>query len=141
MSDSDERDRIRAQKQEQLEEQMNKTGDSDGEIPTDPIYVDGGEHFSEIIDQYQTVLVDFYADWCGPCKMMEPAIEAIAANTEAVVAKVDVDQQQHSELSSQHQVGGVPTMVLYVDGEVVEHTVGARGQDALEQMIAKNTGN
>jgi len=67
------------------------------------------------------VLVDFYADWRGPCEAMEPTIEAIAAETEAVVAKVDIGT--HRGPAASVNVRGVPTLVLHADGEPVERRV------------------
>ncbi|TQR21944.1 hypothetical protein C9J85_19490 [Haloferax sp. wsp5] len=71
------------------------------------------------------VLVDFYADWCGPCKQLEPAVERIAAGTAATVAKVDIDANQ--QLAAKYGVRSVPTLLLFVDGEPVERLVGCTG--------------
>jgi thioredoxin 1 len=111
------------------------TGDADG-TPTDPIHVDGPAHLEELTGRYDVVLTDFYADWCGPCKMLEPIVADLAAETDAVVAKVDVDTQQ--ALAGQYNVRGVPTMVLFADGDPVEQIVGVREKQQLAQLIDRH---
>lgn len=105
--------------------------------PADPIQLGNPDEFDEVVDSYDVVLVDFYADWCGPCKMMEPAIEALAEESDAAVLKVDVDQFQG--LAGQYQVQGIPTMLLFADGEIAERMVGAQTGDSLSQTVAGYT--
>gem|GEM_PF-256861 len=76
--------------------------------PAEPIQLGNPDEFDDVVDNYDVVLVDFYADWCGPCKMMEPTIGALAADTDAAVLKVDVDQFQ--ALAGQYEVQGIPTL-------------------------------
>jgi len=105
--------------------------------PSEYIELDSEERFEEIIDTYDVVLVDFYADWCGPCKMMEPTIESIATGTAAAVLKVNVDHFQG--LASRFGVRGIPTVLLFADGEQVERAVGVQSEDDLSSMIAEYT--
>ena len=142
MSDSidDERQRIREQKKRELQQRL-ENGDTPGDgdassstdVPTEPIEIDGAGHLESVVDSYPVVLVDCYADWCGPCQMLEPTIDALAAETDAAVAKVDVDANQ--PLAQQLGARGVPTLVLYADGEPVERTTGVQPRGALEQWI------
>jgi len=132
MSDSeDELEAIRERKRERLLEQRGEGGNETA--PDEPIHVDGESHLQEILDAHETVLVDCYADWCGPCQMMEPTIEALAAETDAAVAKVDVDANQR--LAQQLGAQGVPTFVAYSDGEAVERLVGAQDRATLETLL------
>jgi thioredoxin 1 len=135
-SDTDERERIRQRKAEALRDRLGEGVDdspASGESsPTEPVHVSGPDHFAELIDD-GVVLVDFYADWCGPCKMLEPIVERIAAGTAATVAKVDVDSQQG--LASQYRVQGVPTLYLFANGEPVERLVGARDESTLRSLV------
>jgi thioredoxin 1 len=101
--------------------------------PTEPQYVESADDFSQKVQENEIVFVDFYADWCGPCKMLEPIVEDLAADTPASVLKVDVDQ--HQQLASQYQVRGVPTTVLFVDGDVEEIMVGVRGKEQYVSLI------
>lgn len=105
--------------------------------PAEPIHLTDADEYADIVSRYETILVDFYADWCGPCQMMEPAIEALAEDTAAAVLKVDVDQFQ--ALASQHDVQGIPTLLVYTDGEQAERMVGAQTGDALEDTITEYT--
>ena len=103
------------------------------EAPTEPVDVSGPEALQTLVDDHDVVLVDCYADWCGPCQMMEPTVEALASETDAVVAKVDVDANQG--LAQQLGARGVPTFVLYADGQPVDRFVGAQDRTTLEGAI------
>jgi len=83
------------------------------------------------------VMVDFWAPWCGPCRMVGPFVEQIAEeyNGKAVVAKVDVDEQP--ALAARFQVMTIPTIMVFKNGEVIERTVGAKPKQALAQMLDK----
>ncbi|MFB6092583.1 MAG: thioredoxin [Haloquadratum sp.] len=132
----DELDEIRAKKREELAAQLEDGPDAeaDGEAaPSEPVYVDGTSDLQDKIATYDVVLVDFYADWCGPCKMLEPTVESLAQSTDAAVAKVDIDQNQ--QLAQQYQVRGVPTLMLFSDGEAVEQVVGVRDESTLRSLI------
>lgn len=80
----------------------------------------------KVLKAAQPVLVDFWAPWCGPCKMVAPELEAVAADYDgkAVVAKVNVDEQP--ELAGQFKVMGIPTMVVFKNGAEVNRIVGFR---------------
>ena len=105
--------------------------------PAEPIQLGNPDEFDDVVNDYDVVLVDFYADWCGPCKMMEPAIEALAEESDAAVLKVDVDQFQ--SLAGQYQVQGIPTMLVFADGEIAERMVGAQTGDSLSQTVTSYT--
>ncbi|MEF8806456.1 thioredoxin [Natronomonas sp.] len=107
------------------------------EAPTEPIHIDGQSHLEEVIDDYDVVLTDFYADWCGPCKMIEPTVKTLAAETDAAVAKVDVDANQ--QLAAAFGVQGVPTLILFAGGEQAESIVGLQGEDQLRSLIQQYT--
>jgi len=139
-SPSDELERIREQKRNELleaEENSGEDGDEigvgDEEPPEVPIEIGSRGEFEHVVGTYDVVLVDCYAEWCGPCKQMEPAIEAVAAETDVAVAKVDVDVNQ--ALAGELGVRGVPTVVLFVDGEQAERLVGAQDRATLERLV------
>jgi thioredoxin 1 len=140
MSDSeqDELASIKERKRERLKERHSE-GTAEHErrerstAPAAPIQIEGEQHLQEVLNSHEAVLVDCYADWCGPCQMMEPTIEALAAETDAAVAKVDVDA--HQRLAQQLGAQGVPTFVLYSGGELVERLVGAQDRGTLEALL------
>lgn len=99
----------------------------------EPVHIEGIEHLNSVVAENDVVLTDFYADWCGPCKMIEPILEDLAAETDAVIAKVDVDA--HQPLAAEYGVRGVPTLVLFADGEQVEQQTGALPEDRLRDLI------
>ena len=91
------------------------------------------ENFAEAVKSGRA-LVDFYADWCGPCRMMAPIPEAVAAEKEdLLVAKVNVDE--NAELASRYGVMSIPTLVVLEDGEEIKRIVGARPKEALLSEI------
>jgi thioredoxin 1 len=104
--------------------------------PGEPVHVGSVEEFSTLTTEYDVVLVDFYADWCGPCTMLEPTIAAIAEKTDAAVAKVDIDE--HQGLAAQYGVRGVPTLLLFADGEQVEQVVGVQDEAKLTSLVERH---
>lgn len=105
--------------------------------PDKPIHIDGKTELDDLVADSDVVLTDFYADWCGPCQMLEPVVEALAADTDAAVAKIDVDANQ--QLASAYGVRGVPTLVLFADGEQVEEVVGVQSEEQLRSLIESHT--
>jgi len=100
---------------------------------TEPIHVEDEAHLDELVADNAIVLVDYYADWCGPCKMLEPTVEEIAEETDAAVAKVDIDELQ--ELAQNRGIRSVPTLEFYADGEQAERLVGVQDKADLIGII------
>ena len=89
---------------------------------------------SEVLKSEKPVLVDFFATWCGPCRMVGPIVDEIAEENEhIVVGKVDVDAQM--ELASQFQVYSIPTLVVFKDGKVVKQATGAKSKTQILEML------
>jgi thioredoxin 1 len=101
-----------------------------------PVHVESEDHLNELVADNDVVLVDFYADWCGPCKMMEPTLEEVAAETDAVVAKVDIDELQ--EFAKAQGIRSVPTLKFFADGEEAKSVIGVQDKadlvDVIEQL-------
>ena len=89
----------------------------------------------EILKESKTVLLDFWATWCTPCKMISPIIDEIASeNTDIKVGKVNIDEQP--ELASAFGVMSIPTLVVMKDGKIVKSIVGARPKASILGMLA-----
>lgn len=90
---------------------------------------------AEVLKAEGLALVDFYADWCGPCKMMAPIIDALASEYEGSVkiGKLDVDAS--SSTTAKYRVMSIPTLLFFKNGEVVETIVGAVSKDELVEKI------
>ncbi len=130
---------IRQQKMEQLRNRAGDGGEA-GDVltsPTEPVHVDGRTDLEGIVADHDVVLVDFYADWCGPCQLLEPVVEQVAAETDGTVAKVDIDADQ--ELAAEYGVRGVPTLLLFADGEPVERLVGMQEEARLRSLVEGHT--
>lgn len=139
MSDADEIAAIREQRRRELENGTASAGESDEAqvAPSEPIHIRDGDHFQEVTASYDVVLVDYHADWCGPCQMLEPIVAEIARETEAAVAKVDIDA--HQDLAMDAQVRGVPTLFLYADNDPVKRLVGLQDAGTLRGLVEQYT--
>ena len=95
------------------------------------------ENFQEAISSGLT-LVDYFAEWCGPCRMLAPVLEEVAENMKGklVVAKLDIDSAQKT--TQTFEVTSVPTLILFKDGKEVERIVGLRDAEALEELANKH---
>lgn len=93
------------------------------------------DNFDSEIAQGVT-LVDFYADWCGPCRMMEPIIEELATELEgsAKIGKLDIEASQKT--TSVYNVTSIPTMILFKNGSEVKRIVGVKDKDSLKEIIS-----
>ena len=89
---------------------------------------------SEVINSDKPVLVDFWAGWCGPCRMVAPILDEIAKeNPDIKVAKVNVDEQQ--ELAAQFGIMSIPTIIAFKDGEQMGKSVGVRSKQDLVKLV------
>ena len=88
----------------------------------------------EVMKANKTVLIDFYADWCGPCKMQSPIIDEIADSRQDIkVGKVNVDENQ--ELASKYQVMSIPTLLIIKNGQVAGKFIGLTAKEQIEKSL------
>ncbi len=92
-------------------------------------------NFNDVISKNKTVLVDFWAEWCGPCRMIGPVIEELANEYEgkAIIGKIDIDSNQESSIK--YGVRSIPTILTFKDGEIVDRQVGAVPKEILKNVI------
>ena len=89
---------------------------------------------SEVLDYSGTVLIDFWADWCGPCRMLSPIIDEVAAENPAIkVGKVNVDAEQ--ELAAQFGIMSIPTLLVFKNGQKSGDSVGLIPKEQVEKLI------
>ncbi len=93
------------------------------------------DNFEDGISQ-GVVLVDFYADWCGPCRMLAPIVEELAQEMSGkmTVAKVDTDQSVN--VAAKFEVTSIPTLILFKDGQLIKRVVGLKDLDSLRKMVS-----
>ena len=89
----------------------------------------------EVLQSDIPVLVDFYADWCGPCKMMAPVIAALAEEFEGKMKIGKCDTEENMPLAQKYRVASIPNMQVFKNGEVVANFVGSMSKDALREKL------
>lgn len=89
------------------------------------------DDFNEIIKN--KVLVDFYADWCGPCKMLAMEIEKVASEIDIDIVKVNVDEEE--EIARKYGVMSIPTLILFENGQELKKTIGFMSKDKIKEFI------
>lgn len=91
-------------------------------------------NFETVKNSEKTVLLDFYADWCGPCRMVSPILDEIAEeNPQYLVGKINVDEE--TKLAADFGVGSIPTLIVMKNGKIVEESVGARPKEQILKML------
>lgn len=93
----------------------------------------------EVLESNLPVLVDFWAPWCMPCKMMSPILDELASSMEGKikVVKVNTEDSENQELAAQYQIQSIPNMKLFKNGQVIEEFIGMRSKDVLEKEISE----
>lgn len=132
---NDELEEIKRKKLQQLKEQyMNGGNKMEENLPDTPLKVTDAD-FEEAIKKYTTIVVDCWAPWCGPCRMVGPIIEELAKEMQGkiIFGKLNVDE--NPQTSSKHQIMSIPTMLMFKNGNLVDRFVGAMPKEELKKKI------
>jgi thioredoxin 1 len=124
----DELERIREKKRQELE------AEAGADWPGEPVNVTDG-NFNDFIKRYGVALVDCWAPWCGPCRMMSPVIDGMAKDLKGKVAfgKLNTDENQRTAM--RFSIEAIPTLLVFKDGELVDRWVGARPKEDLTRRL------
>lgn len=134
-STMNELEELRKNKLEQLKKQyMNGGKNMEENMPNTPLNVTDAD-IDEHIKKYQTIVIDCWAPWCGPCRMVGPVIEDLAKEMQGkiVFGKLNVDE--NPQTSAKHQIMSIPTMLVFKNGNLVDRLIGALPKDALKAKL------
>lgn len=92
------------------------------------------DNFNEVLNSDNLIVVDFYADWCGPCRMLSPIIAELSDKySDIVFGKVNVDNEEL--LARKYNITGIPNIIIFKDGDIVNNIVGLRSKEEIENII------
>jgi len=129
----DELEKIR---QRMLEKMLASSNVEKKEMPSKPIDITDA-NFDEIISKYDTVVVDFWAPWCGPCKMIEPSIKKLAGEMKGKVVFAEMNVDENPKTAMRYRVMSIPTLILFKKGRMEERSVGAMPYEILKEWISR----
>lgn len=132
----DELDEIRKKKLEKMKSEMNKPDKPEAILPNKPVVLTD-ETIESAASQYPILIVDCWAEWCGPCRMIAPVIEefAIELGGKAVFGKLNVDQNMST--SNKYRITAIPTLLVFKNGKLIDKLIGAYPKAALYSKIKK----
>lgn len=136
MESDEELSRIREKKLKEMMERVVETEDKERSASDKPVEVTDAT-FKETVQDKSLVVVDCWAPWCGPCQIVGPIVEELARDYAGRVlfGKLNVDENR--EVAMQYQIMGIPTLLVFKDGNLVDRIVGAMPRQALEQKITR----
>ena len=126
---------LRKKKMEELKKQLMYRGrNMSEEMPDTPLEVTDAD-FDDAVKKYKTIVIDCWAPWCGPCRMVGPIIEELAKEMQGkiVFGKLNVDE--NPSVSMKHQIMSIPTMLIFKNGNLIDKLIGAMPKEMLKQKL------
>lgn len=121
-------------KQNENKLQESQSSENKGGEKMEVLEVTSKNFEQEVLKSEKTVLIDFYATWCGPCKMLSPIVEEIAEENEDIkVVKIDIDKEQ--DIAVEYEIMSIPTLVVIKDGQEVNRSVGVIGKSDILELV------
>jgi thioredoxin 1 len=117
--------------------ELNSDAKSDAKMPSEPIVVTDAD-FDKFVTKYPIVFVDCWAPWCGPCRMVAPAIDALAKEMSGKIVFGKLNTDENSQVPNKFNISAIPTMMIFKDGKMVDRIVGALQKEALAARIKRN---
>lgn len=111
----------------------------EGEYPSVPVEV-GDAELQALTERYPAVVVDCWAPWCGPCRMMAPTIDALAREMKGKVVFAKLNTDENEETAARFRIMAIPTLLYFKRGELIEKTMGVLPKKNLEEMLTKTFG-
>jgi len=124
----DELEQIREKKKQGL------AGAANADWPGEPVNVNDG-NFNDFIKRYDLALIDCWAPWCGPCRMMSPVIDGLAKDMQGKVAFGKLNTDENRNISMRFTIEAIPTLLVFKDGELVDRWVGSRPKEDLARRL------
>jgi thioredoxin 1 len=131
----DELEEIRKRKMEKLKKQYMIGGnDMNKNMPDTPLKITDAD-FDDFVKKYETIVIDCWAPWCGPCRMVSPIIDELAKEMQGkiVFGKLNVDENQKTSIK--HQIMSIPTILIFKNGNLIDKLIGAIPKDQLKQKL------
>jgi len=131
----EELDEIRKRKMEHLERELLNGGNKmEGNFPNEPVTITDAD-IDNAIKKYETIVVDCWAPWCGPCRMVGPVIDELAKEMQGKVVFGKLNVDENPETSMKHQIMSIPTLLVFKKGNLVERLVGAYPKEELKKKL------
>ncbi len=123
-------------RQRKMAEMMKGSKNGTDEWPGEPVELDD-QSFDGFVKKYPKVVIDCWAPWCGPCRMLSPTIDAIAKDMKGKIAFGKVNTDDNFNVSSTHRIVSIPTLLFFKDGQLVDKMIGAAPRAVVEAQIRK----
>jgi thioredoxin 1 len=130
-------DEIRQKKMAEMMKNASRKG-TEG-WPVEPVAL-SDDSFEDFVGKYPKVVVDCWAPWCGPCRMLSPTVDAMAKDMKGQVAFGKVNTDDNFQVSSKYKIMSIPTLLFFKDGKLVDKMVGAAPRNVVEQFLKKALG-